>query len=281
MAFTFFYLSLFSWGFCFLFCYFSPLKCWAHFSPDVSVPCCSCLPCCHSCCAGIWVVGPNPCTCSQPCVCQSSGEHLFWISSVCLTEEGLRNEGTGGSLLCQALVISAEQYSFWKTKVVSLADGCNHHASAALPKTTGGPRGCPLPSSSVLAHCLASGLSVPSHHSTLHCCRENPERTKIDGISSAEWVSWPGVRTFPFLWSLAETQKLLLMSTATNWFSWPNVTLLFTSASIVPSFPAPYRHYHVWCFRQHSCSILLPKCPLTQTVKCFNIYFSGIKRIKE
>lgn len=92
-----------------------------------------------------------------------------------------------GSLLCQALVISAERYSFWKTKVVSsLADDCNHHASAALPKTTGGPGGCPLPNSSVLAHCLASGLSVPPHHRTLHCCRENPERTKIDGISSAE-----------------------------------------------------------------------------------------------
>lgn len=155
MAFTFFYLSLFSWGFCFLFCYFSPLKCWAHFSPDVSVPCCSCLPCCHSCCAGIWVVGPNPCTCSQPCVCQSSGEHLFWISSVCLTEEGLRNEGTGrkSSLpsfgyFCWAVQFLKDQgcllIGWWLQSPCLCSSSQNHRRTGRMP-TAQFLCPCPLP----------------------------------------------------------------------------------------------------------------------------------------
>lgn len=43
MAFTFLYLSLFSWWFFYLIFifYFSSLKFHAHFSPDVSSPCCS------------------------------------------------------------------------------------------------------------------------------------------------------------------------------------------------------------------------------------------------
>lgn len=88
MAFTFSISVYFLGGFIFLFCYFSPLKCWAHFCPDISVPCCSSLSCCHGGCAGIWVVGPNPCTCFQPLLSLSA----LWRASI-LDFLGVFNRG--------------------------------------------------------------------------------------------------------------------------------------------------------------------------------------------
>lgn len=92
-------------------------------------------------------------------------------------------------------------------------------------------------------------------------------------------VSVPGVQTSPFPWSLAETQKLLLMSTAVNWFSSQNVTLLFTSVSILLSSPAPCGCYLLRCFRQCSCNILLPKCPFDSGCKVLHILvaWKGLK----
>lgn len=131
---------------------------------------------------------------------------------------------------------------------------------------------------------LASGSSLPpSHFALCFAAEEILKELGLTGLAVqsrspfsaalASAASRPGVWTSPFLWSLAETQKLLLMSTSINCFSSQNVTLLLTFASILPGSPAPCGCYLLRCFRQHSCNILLPKCPFDLDCKVLQYIF--------
>lgn len=149
-------------------------------------------------------------------------------------------------------------------------------SSATIPQTPRRMEGtCPL---------LASGTSLPpSHFALCFAAEEILKELGLTGLAEqsmspfsaalAPAASQTGVRTSPFPWSLAETQKLLLMSTSINWFSSQNVTLLLISASILPGSPAPCGHYLLKCFRQHSCNILLPKCPFDSDCKVLQYTF--------
>lgn len=135
----------------------------------------------------------------------------------------------GGNLFCQAWLFLLSGRIFGRRKL----SPCWLMAPITMPlqlsPQTQEDAHCPVPLPLPTA-CFRLILSSPPQHSA--CCRGNPERTEINGIRSAEGVSWPGLWTSPFLCSLEETQKLmLLMSMATIWFLWPNVTRLFTSAS--------------------------------------------------
>lgn len=148
MAFTFFCLGLFSWVFYFFyFSIFSPLKSWAHFSPDTSSPCCG-LPCWQGHCAGAWVVEPNPCTCSHLSPCHPPESSILGFLSG-LNRGRTEKQGPSGEIF-----FTKFSYFPWVVKFSEDEICCSvWPSSAAIPQTPQEDRGDGC-TSSAFAHFL-------------------------------------------------------------------------------------------------------------------------------
>lgn len=141
--------------------------------------------------AGSWVVKLNLCMCSY---IPSSGECLFWISSVGLAEEGLPSEGLRGKSCppCtdSLFLLSSKSFRGQKCRFVlaALVWWLESPWLGISPSENQEDRRdlFPLPLPTISFRLIPS--SQP-HHS-LHCCRRNPEITGINWISGAKRASF-------------------------------------------------------------------------------------------
>lgn len=177
MAFTFSISVYFLGGFIFLFCYFSPLKCWGHFCSMLQFP--ALLP--WWLCWDFGVEWRNPCMCSQPLLSLSD----LWRASI-LDFFGVFNKGRTEKWGNWEEIFSAKLgYFCWVVEFLE-DESCLLVGWWLLsPCLCSSPhKHRRMPTAQFLCPCplLASGLSPPPHHSTLHAAEETLRELRLMGL---------------------------------------------------------------------------------------------------